>query len=92
MNQISKKKLNKIIDMTKEYWETGDIGLLNKRMNLSEKLGKEIEVDWLAVLDFLDGILKCYGLCPDAEYDKIYCALRCIGWEAVDDGEEHPAN
>lgn len=49
-----------------------------------QSLEKQTHVWWDSILNLLDGILATHGFCPDAENDEIYCALRCIGWEATD--------
>ena len=88
MKKIPKKKLDTAIVLTKEYWASGDVTILGKLHRLAEKIHPDLE--WTAILDMLHGIFKYQGICPDATEDEIYCALRCLGWEVVD--EEHSSN
>ena len=87
MKKILKKKLDKAIELTREYWATGNTDILGKRISLAQSLEKQTHVWWDAILYLLDGILETHGFYPDAENDEIYCALRCLGWE-VTDGED----
>lgn len=87
MKKISKKKLNRLISMTREYWETGDTTILHKRITLAEAM-KKTGLTWSAILDLLDGILANHAFLPEASNDEIYCALRCLGWEASDAEDE----
>ena len=84
MKKIPKKLLDDCIKASRAYWASGNKSVMARKMKASEKLANEIGRSWIAVQDFIDGILNSSGLCPDAENDEIYCALRCIGWEPVD--------
>lgn len=91
MKKISKKKLDKVIELSRDYWQCDQTEdqrrvLLNRRYNLCEALGKETGVVFFAFDNFIGGIIA--GFCPDAENDEIYCALRCLGWEVTDEDEE----
>lgn len=93
MKKISKKKLDKLIELTREYWhgeyEQGkNRAILSKRITLADALEKEIGLSWGAVLGLLDGILQNHGFFRDATNDEIYCVLRCLGWEVTDEDEE----
>ena len=91
MKTIPKKLFNKVISTTRLYWGSSlrngepDKGLLYKRIELATQLQEQTGIDWLAITDFLDSIVKTNGLQPDAENDEIYCALRCLGWEVKDE-------
>lgn len=86
MKKIPKKKLDEGIELTREYWKTGNTDILDKRISKMQSLEKQIHVWWDAILNLLDGILETHGFCPDAENEKIYEVLRVLGWE-VTDGE-----
>jgi hypothetical protein len=93
MKKISKKKLDKLIAMTREYWhgeyeQERNRAILSKRITMAEALEKEIGLHWGAVLGLLDGILQNHGFFRDATNDEIYCALRCLGWEVTDAEDE----
>jgi hypothetical protein len=92
MKTISKKKLDELIAMTKQYWDTGERDILQKRIDLASTMEKETGLTWGAILDLLDGILANSGFAPNAENEDIYCVLRVLGWKVTDDGTEHPAN
>jgi hypothetical protein len=85
MKKISKKKLDYIIALTREYWETGNRNILGYRIDKATELQPTTGLSWSGILDFVDGIL--HGFAPDATDDEIYCALRVLGWEATDEIE-----
>ena len=84
MKKIPKKKLDEAIELSRRYWASGDKKLLGSKIDFAEELAKEIGVSWLALENFIDGIVSTQGMCPDAENDEIHCALRCIGWEPTE--------
>lgn len=83
MKKMPKKKFDKILDLSRAYWENGDEEILTERIHLAMELEKIIDVDWINVLDFANSIVASRGILPDAENDEIYCALRAIGWEVT---------
>lgn len=86
MKKIPKKLLDECIEATRAYWnEDFNQSLLTAKKRTASKLAEAIEIDWLAVEMFFDGILNSKGFYPDAENDEIYCALRCMGWEPTDE-------
>ena len=92
MKKMPKKQFDKILDLSRAYWESGEKEILTERIHLAIELEKNIGVDWINVLDFVNSIVASRGLLPDAENDEIYSALRVIGWEVTEDVEaEHPA-
>ena len=82
--KISKKKLDKVLDLTRDYWESGDFSVLRKRIDTAEKTS----VDWCALINMADAMLSNRGFCPDAPNELVYETLRLWGWEVAD--EEHP--
>lgn len=92
MKTISKKMLEKLADMTRRYWDTGERDILQDRIDLAISMKEETGLTWGAILDLLDGILQNDGFKPNAENEDIYCVLRIMGWKVTDDGAEHPAN
>lgn len=85
MKKMPKKQFDEIVDLSRAYWESGEEEILTERIHLAQKLEKIIGVDWLSILDFVDSIVRNRGFFHDAENDEIYCALRVIGWEVVED-------
>lgn len=89
MKKISKKKLDQILYMTREYWNRandGDEEFLQDRI----KLAQEFRVGWSALIDFVDAMLQYDGFCPDATNELVYYTIRLWGWEVVDDEEYSP--
>lgn len=87
MKKIPKKLLDECIEVIREYWRSADTNhkALDKRIAIAQKIEKQTGIEWLAIVNFLDAILMNYGLQPDAENDEIYCTLRCVGWEPIDE-------
>ena len=85
MKKMPKKQFDKILDLSRAYWKDGGDEILRERIRLAQVVQKLTGVDWLHILDFADSIVAYRGLLHDAENDEIYCALRTIGWEVVED-------
>ena len=84
MKQIPKKPLDEIIEVCRQYWETGNRRLVFPMHDKSLTLGNAIGLGDFILSDFISVIVKAYGLCPDAENEKIYSALRALGWDIVE--------
>ena len=89
MKKIPKKKLHKLMEMTKEFWSHGmdeeeAQELLRERIGQAQAFEQETGIDWFAILCLLDGIFHNAGLCPDADNFKIYAVLGLLGWEVAD--------
>ena len=85
MKKIPKKKLDEIIDLTRQYWESGNSELLQERIDKAMDLRADTSLDWYACVNLMDGILQPNGFLSHAENDEIYSVLRILGWEAVDE-------
>ena len=96
MKTISKKKLDEVIDMSRQYWgsahETGKPNeiLLDERRKVAREIEHESAISEFSLLDFVDSIVRWHGLIRDAENEDIHFVLRAMGWRVKD--EEHPAN
>lgn len=88
MKQIPKKLLDGLIYLKRMYWKDGEVELLPGIMALTKELGKDSNLEWLAIGDFLSGILMNNGLLPNADNETIYEALKLFGWEVVDEVQE----
>ena len=84
MKKIPKKLLDECIEASRKYWATGNKIILDKKQDAAENIADAIGISWLAVDNFIDGILNSYGICPDATNDEIYCALRTLGWDVTE--------
>ena len=88
MFKVKRKLLDECIKASVDYWASPiseSEFKLTKKIHSSKVLGNTIGVDWLAIQNFIDGIVSSNGFCPYAENDEIYGALECLGWEVVDD-------
>lgn len=88
MKIIPKGQLDEIIALTRTYWNGTDVDreLLQTRIDKAQELQKNIGVDWLSIIDVIDGIIRHKGFLPNAENYIIYSVLRLLGWEVTDDG------
>jgi hypothetical protein len=87
VKKIPKKLLDECIEATRTYWTcpaVEDSQRYKEKFDNCHELMNVIGVDWSAISDFLDSILRLNGFCPDAENDEIYCALRTLGWEPTE--------
>lgn len=92
MKQIVKSQLDEVIKLSREYWETGNRGLLAVRMDAAEEVERATGIDWLSLLDTVDGILRRRGLLHEADNEKIYEVFRIMGWEVSEGVEIHPTD
>ena len=86
MKKLPKKPFEEFVEISRKFWETGDMKFAYERNQLAIRLERATGVFWLALVDLIDALLMKNGLNPDAELDEIYCVLRVSGWEVVDDG------
>lgn len=92
MKQIPMKQFDKVVRLSREYWDEGSIVTLQERTKVAMKIREVTGIDWLAIIDFVDAIIRRTGILPDASDEMIYILLRVLGWEVADNVEEHPAN
>jgi hypothetical protein len=93
MKIIDKKLLDELIRLTKKYWETGDVDWIDARIEKAKRLSDQIfnnTHSWLALSDFISGVVRTRGLKPKAENGDIYSALAVLGYEVAEntEGEE----
>lgn len=84
MRKIPKALLDKYIELSRQYWDTGAVSLLDDMKAASYELEAVIKVDWLSVENFIDAIIRNRGFFPHAENEKIYEVLSVLGWEVVE--------
>lgn len=91
MKKIPKKLLDDCIEASRNFWDcyTDTEAEMERKLSVRRKAADALEdaigVDWMSIANFIDGIVNHHGFCPDAENDEIYCALRCIGWDVVNE-------
>ena len=88
MKQIKKSRLDEVIKLSREYWETGNRGLLPARMDAAEEVERDAGIDWLSLLNFVDGIIRRRGLLHEADNETIHEIFRFLGWEFTDEVKE----
>lgn len=95
MKKIPKKLLDKLICNNRKIWKNPG-GSNDELHQMNCYLAKDIEsvcgLDWLAVSDFVFSIIMRRGFRPNATNAEIYAVITLLGWEVVDDVEEHLAD
>ena len=86
MSNFPKKRLDHLIQLTRDYWNTGDRKILGERLDAAEGF----PVGWSAMIYLLEAILGCDGFDRGARNEVIYDTIRTLGWEVVDDEEHTP--
>lgn len=91
MKKIPKKQFDEVLRLTREYWSddykvSTKNPILNERIQVALTVSIDYEVDWLALIDLVEGILMRRGFCPDADNDMIYAVLNLLGWVVADEG------
>ena len=88
MKKIPKKLLDSLIYLDRLYWETGEFDLLAATNTVCFEIEEECGLDWSSIRNFVCSIYQTKGLCPNAEKDIIYTALKLFGWEVSNEDEE----
>ena len=87
MKKIPKKQFDSIVRLSREYWETGSTPLLQERIKAAIEIRDVTQIDWLAIIEFVDCIIRRTGVLPGASDEMLYILLRVLGWEVVEDVE-----
>lgn len=86
MKTIEKKSLDRVIALTRAIGDC-DLScvdlLATDRILEAKHLTRNVEVDWLRVLDLVDFILGFQGFKPDADNEVVYQVLNMLGWDVV---------
>ena len=94
--KIRKSTVDELIYFTRRIWNENKEDkykkLMRKRIDRAVELCKSESIEWSAMIYLLDAIFLPYGFAKDAGNDKVYEVISLLGWEVVDDGEEHPAS
>lgn len=84
MKKIPKKQFDEVLRLSREYWESGEVSLIKERIAIAQDIYKKAGIDWLAITDLIDCIIRSSGFVPGASDDFIYLLLRVIGWEVTE--------
>jgi hypothetical protein len=93
--KIKKSTLDELMGYTRKVWDIEDpdsSNIVGYRIDRAIELCQTEKIDWSPLLNLLDAVLMCDGFAPDACDDVVYAVIRLLGWEVVDDGEEHSAS
>lgn len=88
MKNIPKKLFDEFVSISREFWKTSDNDLIKKRIEMSQQICKETGIDWSAILDFIDSIIRYTGFLPGADNETLYALLHLMGWGVADEIEE----
>lgn len=92
MKQIPKKQFDELVRLSREFWADIDKAHLKKRIDVAMEIREATGIDWMAIIDFVDCIIRSTGVLPGASDEMLYILLRVLGWEVADNVEEHTAN
>lgn len=85
MKTIRKDLLAMFIEVSRNYWKTGNTDLLEERKDIVFEIERTSKIHWLWINDFIDSLIGSRSaLFPQASNDDIYNILNFIGWEVVD--------
>jgi len=79
MRTVQKKTTDETIRISRKYWDTGDVDILDARYNLTKKLSNqafESEHKYMSFGDLIDSVLK---LNKGATNELIYSVFELIG-------------
>lgn len=78
---LKKAKLDKLIEMIREYWTDLNIDLSVERLNKMHEYKNKHFPKCCDIMPMLNAILSCYGLKKNATNEDIYKVLEVLGWE-----------
>ena len=88
MKRIPKKQFDKLVRLSREYWEEGSTVLLQERIKVALEINESTGIDWVAFIDFVDSIIRSTGILPGASDEMLYILLRVLGCEVADEVKE----
>lgn len=94
MKKIPKKQFDEIICLSRKYWDDGtsnDSTVLQERIKIALEFRDVCGIDWMAIIDFVDSIIRTTGILPGASNKMIYFLLRSLGWEVAENVEVNTA-
>lgn len=91
MKRMPKTLFDSYIDISRCYWEAGGEKTLAEKLAMANEIARNTPVDFLAVSDLVDSIIRRSGFYPDATNEMLYDVLAVMGWEVADIVKEHPA-
>lgn len=84
MKQIPKKEFDEVLRLSRDFWESGDPLLVKDRIAIAQYITNKTGIDWMAICDFIDCLIRRYGFLPGASNEMLYILLRVLGWEVAD--------
>lgn len=82
MGKVFKKaKLDKLIEMVREYWTNLDIKTAAERLEKMNTYKDKHFPKRCDIMPMLNSILSCFGMKQDATNEDIYKVLEVLGWE-----------
>lgn len=88
MKKIPKKQFDEVLRLSRDIWEKHEQEPIKERIKVAQEITNVTGLDWMAIMDFIDCIIRSSGFVPGASDDFIYLLLRVLGWEVVDENEE----
>ena len=88
MKTIPQASIDNVIRLTRKYAKTGDKDICDMRIVAAQRCSEDIFGNknyWLSIGYFIYGIMGASGLKKDASNKDVYSALRCIGYEVIED-------
>jgi hypothetical protein len=92
MKQIPKKQFDELVRLSRDVWENDNLVVLKERIGVAREITSAVGLDWLALIDFVDSVIRTSGFMPGADDETLYRLLGALGWEVAENVEEHPAN
>lgn len=78
---LDKAKLVKAIELTREFWQTGDIRQLEERAKLLPPTYEDAWWVWMAIFDVLTAVIGILKL--DATDEDIFKIFQSLGYDIV---------
>ena len=91
MKQVSKKRMDDLIRISRKFWKTGDKDLLGTRTNIARGLSASAfngnDGRWDDFQNIVDLCTRSWSFLPNATNTQIYSVFSVFDIEVVDDTE-----
>lgn len=89
MKRIPKKQFDEVLRLSREIWDNGEHEPIKERIKVAQEITNATGLDWLAIMDLIDCIIRDSGFVPNADDDFIYLLLRVLGWDVANEDKEN---
>lgn len=80
MKKIPKSLIDELMRLSKKYWNTGDVDILDKTYNVAKEIELQTNKSWSIWKDIIDSLCRL-----NVSSNCVYGIFETIGFEVGDD-------